>query len=152
MNPDQPYTDPSDTIRSEWTGVEVEGRFKGLLTRFYTRLPADNATSVIEPHVFLCPTVIQSASTQDLDCFITALTDADKVVTLALRPTDLPLLSPVASVFAHIMLDIPIYGADRLKPSDTIKIEAAPYTTFSTSFEQTVQTRPADYQLDKRIQ
>lgn len=142
------YTDPSSNVRKCWTGIEVEGRLRGVATLFANTLSALPApSSIVEPHVFLCPDIAQGESNA-LDEWVKALVDRGKVVTIAARPADLNKIPPYSRVRAHIMVDIDLHGASWLKPTDTIKVETDFYTTHSVAVRDTIHTKPEDYAND----
>ena len=152
--------DPSACVRRVWSGVEVEGRYKGLKTLFFSgellegrRAPANRR--LLESlgvenfaHLFLCPDVITSTHKDLIASFVGICRSMDKPVTVAVYPRDFDKLHPFVKNHAHIMLDIHAHEAQGLKPSDTIKVETAPYTTLSTTVEQMVATRPEHYDRD----
>lgn len=139
------YVDATELLRSRWYGSEVEGRFTGLPTLFLTQLE-DRLPD--RPHVFLCPTVIQRASAAEVEQYLAMVKREGRVATLAVRPTDLSRLTPAMILLAHIMVDIPLPDGLTLKPTDTIKIELAPYTTKSVTLGQMQATFPCDYAND----
>jgi hypothetical protein len=144
------YYDPSGTVRSCWVGREVEGRLKGLLTLFVLSVKdLATATSVNSyPHVYLCPTSAQNDEAIEIERAVASLVDAKVAVTVAVKPKDAHKLTPYVRVNAHIMVDIDAHGLTWLKPTDTLKVEVAPYTTYACSVEQTVESKPEDYAND----
>ncbi len=150
-------------LREEWIGYEKEGRLKGVKTFFIgtdrsLKHYADwqkkyqKETTLTWHHVFVCPPAVQENVIASLEWFCSYQQQNGGLITVAVYPEDLKLLPPSVFINAHVMVDIKLEGAGMLKPSDTIKVEVAPYTTFSTSLEQTVKTTPEDYTHDSYIQ
>lgn len=148
------YTDPSSNVRKCWTGIEVEGRLKGIRTLFITKLEENSIAVLVlisEPHIFLCPTVVQNQCPVLVEKFVSAAYDKGKIVTVAVKPADGNKLRPIVKVLAHIMVDINLHGFEWLKSTDTVKLELAPYTTLSCAVEQTSKSTPESYATDVTI-
>lgn len=144
------YKDPSESSRKSWSGKEVEGRLKGLSTRFITKLSGVEVPE--ENHVYLCPTIAQNEHPAAIEEFVYRLCKQGKVVTVAIKPQHTAKLTPVVRMQAHIMIDIDAHGLEWLKPTDTIKIEIAPYTTLATSREQMTSSTLKDYNTDTHLE
>lgn len=150
-------------LREEWFGYEKEGRLKGVKTFFIGTACSlkhysdwqkkySKESTLTWHHVFVCPPAITSFVINELEWFCSYQQQKGGLITVAVYPEDLKLLPPSVFINAHVMVDIKLEGACMLKETDTIKIEVAPYTTFSTSLEQTVKTTPADYTNDRYIE
>lgn len=142
------YADPSEGVRTHWTGDEVEGRLKGVPTLFLSKLCVP-ALDVVHPHVFLCPTIIQDCDPVEVEKYAVSLLSKSIQVTLAVKPKDLPRVTPYLRVSAHIMVDIDLHGATWLKPTDSVKVETDFYTTLTATVGDMIPTTPKDYANDK---
>lgn len=143
------YKDFSERSRTHWRGVEVEGRLAGLKSLFLTSLSPFPAIDA--PHVFLCPTVVQNEEPQAVEAAVVQMLAEGRMVTVAVKPEHCHKLTPWVRVKAHIMVDISLHGFSWLKPTDTVKVELAPYTTLSSAVNQMVATSPEDYSSDLTI-
>lgn len=138
-----------------WRGVEVEGRLVGVPTTLIRRFPSgfDAGKDVLDPHVFFINTHWKTIDGRGeaLNQVDRALT-AGKLVTLEVDVLDLPLIPYRYRVMCHLMVsfDSPeIFGW--LKPSDTIRLLDAPFTTACVTFGQMTRTTPPMYDQDERL-
>ena len=134
------------TFADSWTGVEVEGRLKGLPTLFLRKLGAPDPLRL--PHVFLLPELIADTDQIEVAEFVVAASAAGVAVTVAVFPADYCALLPVVLTKAHIMLDIRLPEGIRLKPTDSVKVQWAPFDVAVATVETMHHATPVEYARD----
>lgn len=133
-----------------WDGVEVEGRLAGVRTLFLWAMPDGFDPAIVRdyPHVYFCPAWLDQHGNALID---DALQHA--VVTVELRPDQLPVLTLSQRHRCHLMLtlDIPEDVFYALKPTDTVKLEGGPFRTRSFIVKTGLTSNPTHYQSDRLI-
>jgi len=137
-----PTKDPHQ-LWDAWTGPEVEGRLLGVQTLFL-RAPFPHWLERPEGHYFFlsgfCYKDVQSAL------------DVGKAVTIEVDLWELEQLPPPILSKAHILLRLPASPAlSLLKPSDTVRLDAALYNVYAASWRCFVHSTPTDYEEDQGV-
>lgn len=134
---------------SLWVGPEVEGRLVGMRTLFVRELP-DDLREIVHghDHIWLCKEYIERHG------YALAEELIEGGVTVSIELT-LPMLTDVPArvqQMAHLVLALPAPDIARtLKPTDTVRLDAAPFDIYTMTFGQTQHTPPGHYQQDRRI-
>lgn len=135
-----------------WVGVEVEGRLRGVPTLFIRHLAENVDVDEIAAqygHVWLCKEYIaQQGYALAFD-----LSQAGVLVSIEVTPDLLPNLPAAVLALCHIVLAVPVSGAAMaaLKPTDTVRLDAAPADCWAITAGQLLRTAPRDYKGDRRI-
>jgi hypothetical protein len=132
-----------------WTGIEVEGQYKGFPTLFLFAepdQPFDDQWLTLRPHIYICANWLRTMGTGILDRAL-----AHAIVTVEIELDQLPLLTPEQLERCHLMLvvNLPRFAQEALKPTDTVRLTFAPFVT--SSYTHPLCSYPEDYSQDVLI-